>query len=187
MENRADYFLPFVSTINPIRISQGRNGPWSHFLHRREVPARPGVYVETDLVNAVDFALPVGTPVLASRQGRVNDFWLKSNFCYEGLEAAIGNNLPPLSTNFMIIDHDDGTQAWYSHLGTDVLVARGQSVEIGDIIAKTGKSGWIAKVPHLHFQVIQKRSLATLPVIFQNYSGSLDHNTLLREGLIYFG
>jgi murein DD-endopeptidase MepM/ murein hydrolase activator NlpD len=185
MIENAGYYLPFDTFKNPIRISQGRNGPWSHFLIKREAPAMPGSFIETDLINAVDFALPVGTPVLAAREGRVLDYWLWSDWCYEGLDPKIGNNVPRGSTNYLVIKHNDDTYAWYSHLGNQALVERNQIVLPGTVIGVTGKSGWIAEIPHLHFHINQGRS--TIPVDFVNYQGSLDHQTLLREGKIWFG
>ena len=56
---------------------------------------------------------------------------------------------------------------------------------VGTIRGYTGRSGWIGGVPHLHCHV--RESDLTLPVEFIDYHGSLDHQTLLREGKIWFG
>lgn|SRR3989344_3903666 len=191
MEIEVRYTLPFDTAANPVRISQGRNGPWSHFLQRREVSSRPGIFIETDLINAIDFALPLGTPVKAARSGRIWNLWHGSEWCYEGLNPEIGNNPPFMSTNFVIIEHDDGTQAWYSHLSKDVLAQRGQLVEAGSILGLTGKSGWIAEIPHLHIHVFEKPTseirYKTVPFTFEDYLGPLEHEALVREGLIWSG
>lgn len=191
MINEAEYVLPFDINAYPIRVSQGRNGSWSHFLHTRRPAARPDVCLETDLTHAVDFALPLGTEVRAAREGLITDYWLGSNWYYEGLDPKIGNNPPLGSTNFLIIQHKDGTIAWYSHLGRNMPVRRGQPVRAGEVIAVTGQSGWIAQIPHLHFQVNTPGKLLTsqrsISVTFRNYDRNLDHETLLREGHIWFG
>ncbi len=54
--------------------------------------------------------------------------------------------------NTIIIDHGLGLMSIYGHLST-ILVAEGQSVEKGDIIAKTGATG-LAGGDHLHFGIL---------------------------------
>ncbi len=184
MKSEAQYFLPF-DTVNPTRISQGRNGPWSHSLQRTEIT--PGNFRETDLLNAVDFALPLKSQVLAARDGIIFNYWLNSTWYYEELDPEIGNNPPPGSTNYLIIEHTDGTFGLYSHLSSEPLVSRGQRVRQGDVIALTGKSGWIAHIPHLHFQVMDCDFTKSLPVKIKNYNGSLNHDDLVRNNSIYFG
>ena len=112
--------------------------------------------------------------------------YLNSDWVYKGLDPEVGNSRP-MMTNFIQIEHDDGTVALYSHLGKDVLVRTGREVALGDVIAITGESGWIAEVPHLHFQVNTEDFKKTLPILFRDYRGSLDHDTLVREGRIWFG
>ena len=151
MQKEAEYFLPFDTSKYPLRISQGRNGPWSHFLIRKQLP---GGIAEIDLINDVDFALPIGTEVRAARDGRVYGALLGGTWCYEGLDPQIGLNPPSMGwTNHIVIVHEDETTAVYSHLGNEKLVEGHQIVKAGDIIAKTGRSGWIAEIPHLHFQI----------------------------------
>lgn len=174
--------LPFNITKAPVRISQGNNGPWSHYLTRREIPGYPSKLAEADLTYAVDFALPLRSEVIAAKNGRVLNFWLESDYCYEGLDPQIGNNLPPMSTNFIAILHADRTIAWYTHLDKAMILNKNKTVNAGEIIALTGKSGWIAEVPHLHFQV--NKLLKSIPIAFENYHGSLDHQTLINEGKI---
>ncbi len=182
----AVYSLPFDTSKNPVRISQGNNGPWSHFVLRRKVPAFPGKFTEIDLSNAVDFALPLGAEVRAARDGVVFMFSLNNDWVYKGLNPKEGNSTLGL-TNFIQIAHSDGTIALYSHLEKQVLARRGHSVTAGEVIALTGESGWIAEVPHLHFQVNDSNQRGTIQIAFQDYSGSLDHETLQKEGRIWFG
>jgi len=55
--------------------------------------------------------------------------------------------------NYLVIRHDDGTFGTYWHLAKNgVLVALGQKVERGDVIATSGNTG-TSSTPHLHFDV----------------------------------
>jgi murein DD-endopeptidase MepM/ murein hydrolase activator NlpD len=178
--------LPFDAVNLGIRISQGNNGPWSHFVQERELPGRPGIKARTDLAYAVDFALPYGTFVRAARGGMVFAVYGGSDYFYDGTDPTVGNNIPMGSTNLVIIEHDDGTRGTYSHLSQDLIVQRGQRVEVGQIIGKTGKSGWIGGIPHLHFQVSRvQKAWTSVPVEFQDCTGSLDHTKLVSMGKIY--
>lgn len=90
---------------------------------------------------SVDWAMPVGTPVLAARAGVV--------------VAARGDSVRKGEgwDNHVIVRHDDGTYAWYLHLqpgGVDV--AAGQRVAAGDRLGRSGDTGYSSE-PHLHFQV----------------------------------
>lgn len=168
------YRLPFNTNINEVKISQGRNGPWSHFIHAPNGLLNKG----QDLAHAVDFALNPGTPVLAARDGKVLFVYDSSTVVYQGLDPEIGNNLPKFSTNLIVVDHGDGTRAVYSHLAKErSVVDVGTSVFTGDLLSYTGLSGWIGEVPHLHFHVMD-RGYVTLPVGFANYSGSLVHSEI---------
>lgn len=109
---------------------------------------------------AVDFTLPEGTPVLAARAGRVMD--LQAGFS--------GNGLDPLRdkerANYVRIRHPDGSMAVYAHLQRDgVRVRKGQWVEAGQTIARSGNTGY-STAPHLHFvvQIEQDRQLQSIPV-----------------------
>jgi len=146
------------------------------------------VFYEADLSYAVDFALPFGTEVRAPSDGVVFEYFLNSDYFYDGLDQEIGNNLPVFSTNFMILLHEDNVVTWYSHLGKEVMIKRGQKVKKGDVIALTGKSGWVAQMPHLHFQQCG-RSLMRIstPVVFMEWTNVLDHETLMREDKIWLG
>ena len=51
----------------------------------------------------------------------------------------------------IIIDHGNNVTSLYGHLDK-VLVYKGQTVKIGDVIGKEGSTGW-STGPHLHFQI----------------------------------
>lgn len=125
------YELP-VGPGKTADISQGYFGKYSH---RDQM--------------ALDFNMAEGTPVHAARGGIVteveesNDRGCPSKNCeqYE---------------NRVIILHDDGTFAGYSHLRQNgALVSVGDTVQTGQLIAESGATGF-ANGPHLHFSVFRQ-------------------------------
>jgi murein DD-endopeptidase MepM/ murein hydrolase activator NlpD len=92
---------------------------------------------------ALDFEMPVGTPLVAVRAGVV---------------AAVRDTFPDgndtdLQENYVMVRHADSTVARYLHLTRDgALVAVGDSVRQGQRIALSGNSGQTGG-PHLHFDV----------------------------------
>jgi len=80
-------------------------------------------------------------------------------------EGKIGDDITPFmegtvtyagqtSTGYgkhIIIDHGDNITSLYGHLDK-VLVYKGQTVKIGDVVGKMGSTGW-STGPHLHFQI----------------------------------
>ena len=114
---------------------------------------------------AVDFAMPVGSPVVAARPGTVIDVMLGHD---EG-----GYDIRYLDkANTVAIVHDDGTVAEYAHLsrGTPV-VKTGDRVTAGTVVGYSGNSGYTSG-PHLHFIVSRpevhdgKVSRVSVPVTF---------------------
>jgi len=99
---------------------------------------------------AVDFSVPQGTPVLAARAGTVIE--IRDSF-NEGRAS------PKLieKANLVSIMHSDGTFAQYAHLAPhSLLVLPGERVETGQMIGKSGKTGY-AGGPHLHFDLRRAR------------------------------
>jgi murein DD-endopeptidase MepM/ murein hydrolase activator NlpD len=95
---------------------------------------------------AVDFAMPVGSAVVAARAGVVIDVTLRhreGGFSTSFIDKA----------NTVAIVHDDGTVAEYAHLspGPD-LVKPGQRVAVGELLGYSGNTGY-SSGPHLHFIV----------------------------------
>lgn len=118
---------------------------------------------------AIDFRMPIGTPIVASRDGKV----VASRDEFED-----GNGIN-LEENFVFIQHSDSTIARYFHLTNGgARVKIGQRVSQGDVIGISGNTGQSA-YPHLHFDVQQcgpnlppnynqMPCGQTIPVSFQN-------------------
>lgn len=166
--------IPFERTEN-IKISQGYNGPYSHFMMKLF-----GEY-KSDKRFCVDFNLAFGTEVRASKRGQVLFVFDSTSSYYEGLDIEIGAKTP---VNFISLIHKDGTISLYQHLSKgSAIVKRGEDVRKHQPIARTGKSGWIGGIPHLHHELysLKKGFKQTFPIIFDNYYGSLEHSVLHPE------
>lgn len=121
------YILPFPKGQTYLLL-QGNCGKHSH---------------QGNDVFSYDFRMPIGTPVIAMRAGKVVN--LKE-------EYRNGSNTND-SLNFIIILHDDSTASRYLHITENgAMVEKGQYVNAGDIIALSGNSG-LSTEPHLHVDV----------------------------------
>lgn len=139
------YRLPFPA-VPKRKLVQGNNGPYGHTGHAQY---------------AFDFLMPLDSPVLAARVGRV-----------VAIEAKYANGTRvPGEENFVMIQHADSTFGRYYHLAQGgVHVSVGQIVSAGDTIGRSGDSGASAG-PHLHFDVTRSCrdwGCQTIPVHFAN-------------------
>jgi murein DD-endopeptidase MepM/ murein hydrolase activator NlpD len=127
---------------------------------------------------AYDFETPIGTPVIAARSGLVME--VRSDLPDDGKQPESGQH------NHIMIQHEDGTVAFYAHLKKDsILVEVGDRVWQGQPIAASGNSGNTQGLPHLHFGVYQSwpaREGFDVPVNFRNAEGTLDKRRGLRPG-----
>jgi len=106
----------------------------------------------------IDFAMPLGTPILAARAGTVleNIDHYKKNY-----------SDPKMSDkcNLITLMHPDGQTSIYIHLSwRSSRVKIGDVVEVGQIIALSGNTGY-AGYPHLHFGVYDSKG-ESIPVYF---------------------
>ena len=93
------------------------------------------VVKQKSLHPGVDFVADYGTNVLAVADGTVLDCSYDMAYGY-----------------ILTLAHKDGVQTQYAHL-SEFLVKAGDAVRQGQIIAKTGSSGW-STGPHLHLGVL---------------------------------
>ncbi len=84
----------------------------------------------------IDIANRVGTPIMASADGRVT---------MVGKNGGMGKTV--------VIDHGYGFVTRYAHL-SEYKVKRGQRVKRGDLIALMGSTGY-STGPHLHYEVLR--------------------------------
>ena len=137
-----DVIYRFPLRLPQVRVGQLPEGTFSH--------------ADAENRQAIDFAAPVGTPVVAARAGTVMQ--AEGRFADTGqLDQA----------NLVRILHADGSMAVYAHLQRGSLsVVPGQPVEAGQLIARSGNSGW-STGPHLHFAVQVNRGLRLESVPFR--------------------
>ncbi len=83
----------------------------------------------------IDMAAPLKSPVYAVKAGSVTSF--KKNDTVYG--------------NCVTVKHSGGLSTLYAHMG-EVLVKKGESVSVGQVIGKVGMTG-MTTGPHLHFEV----------------------------------
>lgn len=98
--------------------------------------------------NGVDIATPVGTPVYSPIDGIVT---MRGTHHTGGLQIAIEN-------------HDTAVRVGFAHL-SEQLVAMGQRITKGQLIAKSGNTG-ASTGPHLHYTyAVEGRKIDPTPYI----------------------
>jgi murein DD-endopeptidase MepM/ murein hydrolase activator NlpD len=158
-----EYRLPYGDGVSfPVIQSYG-----SKFSHR-------GAEYYT-----VDFGMDVGTPIYAARDGVVVLY-------QDSHEGACWRAECGRLANFVVLLHSDGTTGEYYHLQRgSVVVTLGQRVRRGQLIARSGNTGY-STVPHLHFGVYRTErdgSTQSLPVRFLTDGGLVETP---RTGARYF-
>lgn len=139
------YHLPVRRNIQHL-ISQAFSG---RFSHQQE----PNVY-------AVDFALPVGSEILAARSGVV--MHVQDNYVLDGTDVYFIDK-----ANLIKVLHSDGTMGIYAHLlAGGAKVSAGQKVNVGDVLGLSGSTGF-STGPHLHFVIWRNQGLKMVSVPFQ--------------------
>lgn len=150
------YVLPYNKSH---KVSQGFNGNTSH---------------KGTSKYAIDFAMPIGTPVLASRAGKVVEIVQRHNKHGMGLDMRS-------FANYVIIEHADKTLGRYFHLKQNsVTVKLGAEVKAGEVLALSGDTGRTSGA-HLHFVVTKAQEYkegyrsVSLPIKFLCSEGVVDN------------
>ena len=144
MDNGEFYELPFEPGRS-FRVLQGYGGSHSH---------------TGDSHFSIDFAMPEGTPICASRSGvayRVIDHFR---------EGGSHRSFKPKANTIHILHADDSVAA-YVHLSyRGSCVRAGDPVTVGQVIGYSGNTGWSTS-PHLHFHVADAISRRRTPTHFR--------------------
>jgi murein DD-endopeptidase MepM/ murein hydrolase activator NlpD len=156
------YSLPYPSAKS-YKISQGYNGVYSHFGADQF---------------AIDWRMPMGSPVQAARGGLVVGVKQDSNT--GGDDAKYD-----WDANYVLIQHADGTLGQYVHLKKGGAVVKvGQHVEAGDLIGYSGNTGH-STGPHLHFSVFKARDGKHRETISVRFKTADEFAITLEEGKSY--
>jgi hypothetical protein len=112
--------------------------------------------------------MDLGTDVYAAAAGLVA-------FTHDG-ETACGGKELLKKANYVTIYHADGSASLYAHLSA-VEVKVGDIVAAGQVIGKSGNTGYTNCVPHLHFaRQYQGHSVSqSVPVYFEGYAKQQFH------------
>jgi murein DD-endopeptidase MepM/ murein hydrolase activator NlpD len=138
--------LPFEAGRS-FEVQQGPGGSFSH---------------QGEQDQAVDFAMPEGTPVLAMRGGQVID--VVDQWSEGGPSESLA-----LKANRVVIEHSDGTLAEYLHFKkSGVSVKKGERVARGSRIGISGATGF-ASDPHLHVRIYTQNG--SVPMLFKTALG----------------
>lgn len=98
---------------------------------------------------SVDYIVPIGTPVRAAAEGIIID--IKDDSDTGGADQKLEKD-----ENFIEIRHPNDEYSYYGHIRKDgAFVKIGEKVAAGQLIGKSGNTGWLANLtePHLHFMV----------------------------------
>lgn len=143
------YSLPYEPNTKHLIVQ----GYFSRLSHKRKA--------------AIDIKMKKGTPILAARNGVV----IRTKA--DGTKGGV-NKKYRLEGNYIVIRHNDKTQAGYWHLKKDgVLVNVGDTVTKGQLIGFSGKTGYAA-IPHLHFivwKIINGNQLQSIGTRFKTSKG----------------
>lgn len=94
------------------------------------------VYKVRKMHTGIDFAAPIGTPIYATADGKIEEVSVK----FSGYGKMI------------VIDHGFGYKTRYAHMH-EFAVRQGQSIKRGELIGYVGDTG-LSTAPHLHYEVM---------------------------------
>ncbi len=111
--------------------------------------------------NGIDFACPIGTPLLASHDGKVS-ISTSSGGCK------------------MLYIKGGGYMTAYFHLST-YNVGNGENVKAGDVVAYSGNTGKYTTGPHLHFGLYELTKSGNIKNYNNGYHGAIDPSPYLAK------
>jgi len=182
-----------VLQVFPLDSTKSSSFKWSYTM----VPGDPGSQMNTQAINyipfpagdsywvsqpflgkvthldeqteyAIDITMPVGTPVLAIRDGVV------MQMDDDSFEGGKKRKKYLSKANVIRLMHADGSMSIYAHLKLDSAKVRvGQRVSAGDQIAESGNTGY-SSGPHLHFAIQRNTGgkLVSIPFVFTRSNGT---------------
>ncbi|WP_338844852.1 phage tail spike protein [Clostridium perfringens] len=128
------YFPPIESSTFKTINNEYGNG-WIIPVSNGHVTATFPYYPSGAPHSGIDFGVPIGTPVRASKSGKV----IKRR----ELTTSYGK--------YLFIDHGGGLVTIYAH-NSELLVNEGDTVKAGQVIAKSGSTG-NSSGPHVHWEL----------------------------------
>lgn len=141
------YNLPYAPG-RAFRVTQAYGGIFSHQGSNRY---------------AIDWRMPVGTPIYAARGGVVVK--VRDGSGRGGAHVRFN-----CDNNYVLVRHDDGTLGHYCHLKQGgAQVREGDVIDEGELVALSGNTGF-SSGPHLHFAVYKCRNgkeRESIPVKFR--------------------
>jgi len=94
------------------------------------------IYKVKKMHTGIDFAAPIGTPIYATADGKVEEVSVK----FSGYGKMV------------VLDHGFGYKTRYAHMH-DFAVRTGQNIKRGELIGYVGDTG-VSTAPHLHYEVM---------------------------------
>ncbi len=94
------------------------------------------IYKVKKMHSGIDFAAPIGTPIYATADGRIDEV----NVRFSGYGKMV------------VIDHGFGYKTRYAHMH-EFAVRQGQNIKRGELIGYVGDTG-LSTAPHLHYEVL---------------------------------
>lgn len=155
------YKLPYPSGVT-YKVTQGPNGGTSHNIK--------------EMKHSYDFRMPEGSNVAAIASGKVKLIKMNSNKRCASITCSN-------DANYIVIEHVGGVASAYYHLKQySSSLKVGDTVAQGDVIAKSGNTGW-SYAPHLHLQlqtVCGSWYCQSVPLSFDE-----SNNQILKVGVNY--
>nr|DAW04330.1 MAG TPA: tail protein [Caudoviricetes sp.] len=132
---KGDGYFPPIESNNFKTINNEYGNGWIIPVSNGHVTATFPYYPSGAPHSGIDFGVPIGTPVRASKPGKV----IKRR----ELTTSYGK--------YLFIDHGGGLITIYAH-NSELLVNEGDTVKAGQVIARSGNTG-NSSGPHCHWEL----------------------------------